>query len=265
MSQHEDTRPTGAMAGRTALVTGAARGIGRAVALAVARAGASVVAVDLRPEVRELESSAIRTHVGDAASVDDMGRIVADAEAADRRFDAVVANAGQAAITTIDAPLAEAAETFDRMWAGNARSAYVTVRAVMPHLLASGEADVVLVSTDHVVPRPGSVPKTGPMEAYDAAKWALEGLRRNWAAVLGPRGVRVNAVGMGETDTPMLREFLAGRGLAPDRIDEMSRGWMTADDVAAVVVALLAEPRPGRTDHLIGLWPGFPVELPALD
>ena len=252
------------MSGRVALVTGAARGIGRAVAAAVRDAGADVVAVDLRPEVRELASPTVRAHVADASSVDDMARIVREVESSGRRFDAVVANAGQAALTMLDAPLAEAAETFDRMWSGNARSAYVTVRAAMPHLLEAGAADVVLVSTDHVVPRPGSVPKTGPMEAYDAAKWALEGLRRNWAVTLGRHGVRVNSVGMGETDTPMLREFLAGRGVPDERVQEMSKGWMTAEQVAAVVLALLTEARPGRTDAMIGLWPGFPVELPPL-
>jgi NAD(P)-dependent dehydrogenase (short-subunit alcohol dehydrogenase family) len=264
--QH-DAQPQGSdttMHGRVALVTGAARGIGRAVAGAIADAGGEVVALDVRPEVRDLESPSVTTFLADASSVDDMARVVGQVEAGGRRIDAVVANAGQAALTLLDAPLAEAADTFDRMWAGNARSAYVTVRAVMPHLLDAGAADVVLVSTDHVVPRPGSVPKTGPMEAYDAAKWALEGLRRNWAVTLGRHGVRVNSIGMGETDTPMLREFLAGRGVPAERIDEMSTGWMTAEQVAAVVLALLTEPRPGRTDAMIGLWPGFPVELPPL-
>ena len=119
-------------------------------------------------------------------------------------------------------PLAAAVETFDRMLTANLRTAYVAVRAAIPHLVAAGRGDVVLVSTDHVVPRPGSVPKAGFMEAYDAAKWALEGLRRNWAVTLGRAGVRVNTVAMGETDTPMLREFLADRGTAPERIDQMS-------------------------------------------
>lgn len=246
------------LAGRIVLVTGAARGIGRAVAEAARRHGAEVVACDLRAEVRELGDDA---SVADAGSVIDMERVVADAVARHGRIDVVVANAGSAELSSLDLGLHEAAAMFDRMLHHNLRSAYVTVRAALPHVVAAG-GEIVLVSTDHVCPKPGARPKVGWMEGYDAAKWGLEGLLRNWAATLRGHGVRVNAMAMGETDTPMLREFLTGRGVEAARIDEMATGWLTADDIAGVTIALLTEDEPERTGTTIGLWPGVPAELP---
>jgi hypothetical protein len=63
----------------------------------------------------------------------------------------------------------------------------------------------------------------------------------------------------------MLREFLAEHGVAAERIDEMARGWLSARDVASVIVALIADADPARTGTTIGVWPGHPVELPRLD
>lgn len=245
---------------RVVLVTGAARGIGRAVVEAVTGAGGAVVACDLRPEVRELGAAA---WVADASSVADMERVVDRAIEAFGRLDAVVANAGAAEMSPIDLPLADAAAMFDRMFQANLRTAYVSVRAALPHLIASGRSDIVLVSTDHLSPRPGSSPKVGWMEGYDAAKWGLAGLQHDWAATLAPHGVRVNSLAMGETDTPMLREFLAELGMSDDRIAERASGWLSASDVAEVVVALLEERDPARTGTTIGLWPGSPCGLPA--
>ena len=256
---------TGArLSSRTVLVTGAARGIGRAVAELAADAGARVVACDIRSEVRELEAPGVTTYLADASSTSDMARVVETTSRAGARIDAVVANAGAVEATPRHASLDEAADMFDRMISGNARTAYVAVRASLAQLVGGG-GDIVLLSTDHVLPEPGAEPKIVFMECYDAAKWALEGLRRNWAVTLGRHGVRVNTVAMGETDTPMLREFLVEHGVAGERVDEMASGWLSARDVASVIVALLADADPARTGTTIGLWPGHPVQLPRLD
>lgn len=260
--------------GRVALVTGAARGIGAAIARTLASAGATVVAVDVRPEIATLaqdgaetpagRTGVIVTEVADAASVDDMDAVVVSAIERFGGVDLVIANAGAAELSSLEMPAADAVAVFDRMLTGNLRSAYVTVRCALPHLITAGRADVVLVSTDHVEPRPGATPKTGWMEGYDAAKWGLEGLLRNWSVTLAPHGVRVNALAMGETDTPMLREFLAERGVPTEKVDRWAGGWLTVDEIAGVLMALLADPRPERTGTRIGLWPGFPAVLPPL-
>lgn len=250
------------LTGRVVLVTGAAQGIGRATAQALVDAGAAVVPCDIRPDVAELGDHAV---VADAASEEDMEAVVAATLGAYGRLDAVVAAAGAAELSSAEMSVAAAAAIFDRMLRSNLRTAYVTVRAALPAVMAAGRADIVLVSTDHVCPRPGARPKVGWMEGYDAAKWGLEGLRRNWAATLGPHGVRVNALAMGETDTPMLRDFLRDRDVPAERIDEMAQSWIRPVEIAALTVALLAEDAPARTDTIIGLWPGFPVELPPLE
>jgi NAD(P)-dependent dehydrogenase (short-subunit alcohol dehydrogenase family) len=260
--------PDGALEGRTVLVTGAARGIGRSAAMLAAKVGATVVALDIRHEVRELDDRPhVRAVVADAADVHDMQRVVHDLEADGIAVDSIVTAAGLAEFVTADTPVGEAAASFARMIEGNLTSCYVAVRSVFAHLIRSGRANVVIVSTDHVHVRPGATPKSGFMEGYDAAKWGLEGLRRNWSTVLGRHGGKANIVAMGETDTPMLREFMADRGTTQAEMDERSvaEGWLTSDGVGSVIVALLADVDPRRTDTNVGLWPGFPVALPPLD
>jgi NAD(P)-dependent dehydrogenase (short-subunit alcohol dehydrogenase family) len=253
--------------GRVILVTGAARGIGRDVVVAASAAGAHVVSCDLDGAVRDLPGLAV---VIDAADPAGMQHLVEQAVERFGRLDAVVANAGIAVPTPPDLPLAEVVEAFDAQWHAIARAAYVTGRASLTALRRAARerdrpSDLILVSTDHVVPRPGSSPKVGWLDGYDAAKWALEGLRRNWAATQRRSddfpGVRVNTIGMGETDTPMLRGFLAGRGAAQADIDRMAQGWMTGPDVAEVFLWLLADDDPDRTDTAIGLWPGHERRL----
>jgi len=255
------------LGGRVILVTGAARGIGRDVVTAAVAAGAHVVSCDLDAAVRDLPGLAA---VVDAADPEGMQHLVARAVDRFGRLDAVVANAGIAVPAPPDMPLSEVVEAFDAQWHAITRAAYVTGRAALAALRRAAvernrPSDLILVSTDHVVPRPGSSPKVGWLDGYDAAKWALEGLRRNWAATQRRSGdfagIRVNTVGMGETDTPMLRGFLAGRGVDPPEIDRLAQGWMTGPDVAEVFMWLLADDDPDRTDTAIGLWPGHERRL----
>lgn len=255
------------LGGRVILVTGAARGIGRDVVMAATAAGAQVVSCDVEGEVRDLPGLA---RVIDAADPGGMQQLVEQAVAHFGRLDAVVANAGIAIPTPPDMSLADVVDAFDAQWQAIARAAYVTGRASLAALRRAAveqdrPSDLILVSTDHVVPRPGSSPKVGWLDGYDAAKWALEGLRRNWAATQRRSddfpGIRVNTIAMGETDTPMLRGFLAGRGVAPGDINRMAQGWMTGPDVAEVFLWLLADDNPDRTDTSIGLWPGHERRL----
>jgi 3-oxoacyl-[acyl-carrier protein] reductase len=193
---------------KTALVTGASRGIGRATALALARAGAHVL-VHYGRSAQEAESlvAAIRVEGGRADAVSaDMGTsdgasllakqvrsIVAD------RLDALVLNAG---ISKLARVADHTVEDFDNLFATNVRSPFFLVQQLLP-ILGEGSSIVVISSLGArmVVGKPGL--ENASILAYAATKGALETLVKNWAAILGPSGIRVNAVAPGVIDTDM--------------------------------------------------------------
>jgi 3-oxoacyl-[acyl-carrier protein] reductase len=191
------------LSGKTALVTGASRGIGRASALALAAAGAQVVvhhgssAPDADAVVAEIRSSGGRAQPVqfDLASADgplklaaETTRIVGD------RLDILVANAGIAKSATIEETTIE---DFDALFAVNVRAPFFLVQRLLP-ILGVGSS-VVLVSSlaAHAV--------VGTLSAYAATKGAIDTLVRHFATALGERGVRVNAVAPGVVDTEMSR------------------------------------------------------------
>jgi 3-oxoacyl-[acyl-carrier protein] reductase len=206
---------------KTALVTGASRGIGRATALALARAGANVV-VHYGRSAREAESlvAAIRAEGGRANAVAaDLGApdgasllaqqvrsIVGD------RLDVLVLNAG----ISKSARIADyTVEDFDNLFATNVRGPFFLVQQLLP-ALREGSSIVVVSSLGarSVVGKPGL--ENPSILAYASTKGALETLVRNWAAILGPSGIRVNAIAPGVIDTDMsnFTKTEAGREVA---------------------------------------------------
>jgi 3-oxoacyl-[acyl-carrier protein] reductase len=193
---------------KTALVTGASRGIGRATALALAEAGAQVV-VHYGRSAQEAESVVAEIRAGggraDAISADlatpdgavllakQVRAIVGD------RLDVVVLNAG---ISKAAAIADYTIEDFDNLFATNVRGPFFVVQQLVP-LLGEGSNIVVISSAvaRTVVGRTGL--ENPSMLAYASTKGALETLVKNWAAILGPRGIRVNAVAPGVIDTEM--------------------------------------------------------------
>ena len=188
----------GALAGRVALVTGAARGQGRAIVERFVAAGASVIAGDVLSEVRSLAREhpgrvhAARLDVTDAAS---WRRVVAAGGKRFGRLDVLVNNAG----VLHRASLAdETAEDFERLWRVNCLGAFLGMQAALPHLRASGHGAVVnTLSTAALTAWSGHA-------AYASSKWALRGLTRVAALDLAPDGVRVNAIVPGPVLTPMV-------------------------------------------------------------
>jgi NAD(P)-dependent dehydrogenase (short-subunit alcohol dehydrogenase family) len=194
--------------GQRALVTGATSGIGRSVALALAREGADVV-VHGRSEERGAETVRAIIATGGKASF-----APADlADSADVRWlatevgdvDILINNAGIA----LFGPTAEfEIATFDTMFASNVRAPFFLVAAIAPGMAARGHGCIVSLSS-----MAGGVGLVGGA-AYGATKAALEAMTRAWAAEYSGSGVRVNAVAPGPvyTPTPSGPEFISALG-----------------------------------------------------
>jgi 3-oxoacyl-[acyl-carrier protein] reductase len=221
-------------ANRTALVTGASRGIGRAIALALAEAGADVAinylerkaeAEDVAKSIQALgrKAAALQADVADARSVADL---VQRTESALGPVDILVNNAGIALRRGLD-DLTEA--DFDRTMAVNLKSVFLCTQAVLPGMRARRWGRIVNISS--AAARGG-----GSIGAhYNASKAGMEGLTRGYAARLAKDGVTVNAVAPALIDTEMMaaqREQMAAR-VPVGRLGSSA-------EVAAIVVAVAA-------------------------
>ena len=194
---------------KTALVTGASRGIGRATALALAGAKARVLVHygRSRAEANAVVQE-IRAAGGQADAVQaDLGTPNGAAMLAKKvrklvkgRLDILVCNAGVAKAAPLEN---HSVGDFDRLFATNVRSPFFLVQQVLP-ILAEG-ASLVLVSSLAAQFVPGNPSQAGTplVSAYAASKGAVETLVKHWAAALGPRGIRVNGVAPGVIDTNM--------------------------------------------------------------
>jgi len=194
--------------GKTALVTGASRGIGRATASALANAGAHVL-VHYGRSAQDAESivAATRSNGGraetlqaDLGSPDGATLLAKEVRSiVGERLDVLVSNAGITKAATIkDHTLAD----FDNLFATNVRGPFFLVQQLLP-VLGEGSNIIVISSlgAHAVVGKPGL--NNPSLLAYASTKGALETLVKNWAALLGPQGIRVNAIAPGVIDTDM--------------------------------------------------------------
>ena len=219
---------------RTALVTGASRGIGKAIAIALAEAGANV-AVNYRERKTEAEetvkiikalgrkSAAFQADVSNAKAVTDLIQRI---EAALGPIDILVNNAGVALRRSLD-ELTE--EDFDRTIATNLKSAFLCTHAVFNSMRTRGWGRIINISS-------GAARAAGVVGVhYNASKAGMEGLTRGYAARLAKDGVTVNAVAPSLIDTEMI---------GPHRSENIGRipvGRLgTGEEVAAVVVMVAA-------------------------
>jgi 3-oxoacyl-[acyl-carrier protein] reductase len=221
------------LAGRIALVTGASRGIGRAIALALAEAGADIAvnykerateAIDVVEAIHAIgrRAIAVPADVSKSDAVNDMFRAV---EHALGFVDILINNAGIAIFHDIDA-LTE--EDFDQTIAVNLKSAFLCIRAAVPRMRERGWGRIVNISSGAARGAGGIGPH------YNASKAGMEGLARGYAARLVKHGITVNSVAPSLIGTDMVQ---AGLAASLSRIPVGRFG--TAEEVADVVLMLI--------------------------
>ena len=230
---------------KTALVTGSSRGIGRATALALAEAGAHVIVHGRSTEEPASVVAAVRAKGGNADAVSaDLGTPDGPAQLAQQvrgivgdRLDALVLNAG----ISMAARVTDYTTTdFDKLFAANVRGTFFLVQHLLP-ILGEGSSIIVTssVTARTVIGKPDL--ESPSLLAYASTKGALETLVKNWTALLGPRGIRVNAIAPGVIDTDMsnFTKTEAGReaALSMQALKRIGK----PEDIAGVVVFLASE------------------------
>jgi NAD(P)-dependent dehydrogenase (short-subunit alcohol dehydrogenase family) len=225
------------LVGRTALVTGASRGIGAATAVALDRAGARVGLVGRDGDALAAVAEGLRdggaTFVADLGDPDAPAALAADALAALGSVDVLVNNAGVG--VRIDSTELDA-ETVDRIHAVNVRGALLLTTALLPSMVERGRGAVVNVSSI------SGVRGTPRRAAYAASKGAVDAMTRSLAMEFGPHGIRVNAVAPGTITTAMWERNRSIPGVI-EQVEAQTalRRWGTPEDVADVVVFLASD------------------------
>lgn len=258
------------MTGGTALVTGAARGIGYAIALRLAEDGWSVMMSDRSDDVE----SAAATLSGKTGNANVAGArsdvtLESDVEAlvaatVDRfgGLDLLVVNAGIGGDADHLADLQ--AEAFDLVIAVNLRGAFLSLRAAAKIMRGQGSGSIVTVSSVY-----GRIPVAGTA-AYSASKAGLVAMTKTAALELGPSGITVNAISPGYIDTPMRWDALRNRAkLAGTTADELYandiasvplRRYGTGADVAGAVAFFAGKDSRYITGHVLELTGGQPLQ-----
>jgi 3-oxoacyl-[acyl-carrier protein] reductase len=227
------------LSGKTALVTGASRGIGRASALALAKAGAQLLvhygsgekaAETVVAEIRKSGGRAekIGADLRQAEGPHDLARKVR--AAVGDRLDILVANAGISKAASIEDTRVE---DFDDLFAVNVRAPYFLVQQLLPAL--SKGSNIIFMSSL------GARASVGTLSAYSATKGAIDTLVKHFASALGPRGIRVNAIAPGVVETEMsnFTKTEAGRETALGM--QALKRVAQPDDIGAVVAFLASD------------------------
>jgi NAD(P)-dependent dehydrogenase (short-subunit alcohol dehydrogenase family) len=238
-----------ASSGPTAIVTGASRGIGTAVAERLARDGAEVLLVGRTPELLEQNAGEIAAAggsawflTGDARSADDVNAIVDQAMERWGRIDMLVNNAGVIEDTASFLDISE--EMWDLVLDTNLKGYFLMGQRVAREMAAAGSGAIVnMASID-------GLGADGPYTAYPASKSGIFGLNRTMAVELAASGVRVNAVSPGFVDTEMMQQSMSPEMMRylRESFERVPMGRMVrVEEVAACCAFLLSDEASGIT------------------
>ena len=245
------------LSGRVAFVTGAAHGQGRATALALAKAGASIAAYDVARPLEypgygmgtsaDLESLAAECEAAGAACAVFAGD-VRDDDAVTRAVDAAVERFGRIDILFNNAGICGyglahelTEEAWDAMIDINLKGAWLVARRVIPVMIRQKSGTIINNSSV------AGLRGMGRLSHYAASKWGLTGLTKSWAIELAQHGVRVNSIHPTGVNTPMNDGLAWLEGKTPTEIAEASAGnllpvpWIEPEDVAEAVLYLASD------------------------
>jgi 3-oxoacyl-[acyl-carrier protein] reductase len=242
----------GNLKGQTALVTGASRGIGRAITVRLAQAGAKMVIHYNRN--REAAESVAKEIGGatlvqaDLQSTNEIDRLVA--VLGETKLDILVNNAGVWGPTPLGST---SLDWLNTMLDVNVKAVFWLTQALLPHLQEGAR----IVNVSSLAARIG---RAGGRSLYGATKAAVDAFTRNWAMELAPRKIRVNAVAPGYIDTDMTAGYFSDPKVLQHAVDRQPFGRLgRADEVADVVFFLCSPASQWITGESVNVSGGFVV------